>query len=233
VAITFRFAGQDRTLSSDEAHWLLGHVRTARELTPAAAAVAAKIEQGLEENGVVETTLTEKRELIEASAETRSHARTKSVYTRLSTPRRTSKSSRRPSGHAQRGASASGSLIEQAAREENWTDPDRQHCSRMLRQAFEKSFQVTEIQRNVNGEREGSRGRSPFARHRQRSERSANFCRTSNKPRQPPRSSLLRTVEPFALDARARISRELHRRQPSPWQSRSRRRKEAARGGKQ
>jgi hypothetical protein len=66
VAITFRFAGQDRTLSSDQAHWLLGQVRTARELTPAAAAVAAKIEQGLKENGVVETTLTEKRELIEA-----------------------------------------------------------------------------------------------------------------------------------------------------------------------
>jgi hypothetical protein len=57
VAITFRFAGQDRTLSSDEAHWLLGHVRTARELSPAAAAVAAKIEQGLEENGVVEKML--------------------------------------------------------------------------------------------------------------------------------------------------------------------------------
>jgi len=51
----------------------------------------------------------------------------------------------------------------------------------MLRQAFEESFQVKEIQRNVNGEREGSRGRCPFARHRQRSERSANFCRTFNK----------------------------------------------------
>src|SRR6266849_3316824 len=42
-------------------------------------------------------------------------------------------------------------LIEQAAREENWTVSDRQHCSRMLRQAFEESFQVKEIQRNVNG----------------------------------------------------------------------------------
>jgi hypothetical protein len=30
-------------------------------------------------------------------------------------------------------------LIEQAAREENWTDSDRQRCSRMLRQAFEDS----------------------------------------------------------------------------------------------
>jgi hypothetical protein len=42
-------------------------------------------------------------------------------------------------------------LIEQAAREENWTDSDRQHCSGMLRQAFEESFQVKEIQRSVNG----------------------------------------------------------------------------------
>src|SRR2546427_12100476 len=42
-------------------------------------------------------------------------------------------------------------LIEQAAREENWTDSDRQHCSSMLRQAFEESFQVQEIQRSVNG----------------------------------------------------------------------------------
>ena len=42
-------------------------------------------------------------------------------------------------------------LIEQAARGENWTDSDRQHCSRMLRQAFEESLQVKELQRSVNG----------------------------------------------------------------------------------
>ncbi len=42
-------------------------------------------------------------------------------------------------------------LIEQAACEEKWTDSDRQHCSRMLRQAFEESFEVKEIQRSVNG----------------------------------------------------------------------------------
>ena len=42
-------------------------------------------------------------------------------------------------------------LIEQAAHKEHWTDSDRQHCSRMLRQAFEESFQVKEIQRSVNG----------------------------------------------------------------------------------
>jgi hypothetical protein len=42
---------------------------------------------------------------------------------------------------------------------------------------------VKEIQRNVKGEREATRGRSRLARHRQRSERSANFCGTSNKQR--------------------------------------------------
>ncbi|MBA3734727.1 MAG: hypothetical protein H0W90_05955 [Actinobacteria bacterium] len=77
MAITFRFSAQDRTISSDEARWLLGQVRTARELTPAAAAVAAKIDQALDENGGVETTLTERRELIEAlergSTKPRSH----------------------------------------------------------------------------------------------------------------------------------------------------------------
>jgi hypothetical protein len=42
-------------------------------------------------------------------------------------------------------------LLERAAHEEHWTDSDRQHCSRMLRLAFEESFQVKEIQRSVNG----------------------------------------------------------------------------------
>ena len=42
-------------------------------------------------------------------------------------------------------------FVERAAREERWTDSDRRHCSRMLRQAFEESFQVKEIQRSVNG----------------------------------------------------------------------------------
>ncbi len=39
-------------------------------------------------------------------------------------------------------------LVEQAARDENWTDSDRRHCSRMLHQAFEESFQVKEIPAN-------------------------------------------------------------------------------------
>lgn len=42
-------------------------------------------------------------------------------------------------------------LVEQAARDENWTDSDRRHCSRMLHQAFEESFQVKEIQRTPDG----------------------------------------------------------------------------------
>ena len=50
-------------------------------------------------------------------------------------------------------------LIEQAAREENWTDSDRQHCSRMLRQAFEESLQ---------GERDSAK-RQRRARRLQRS----------------------------------------------------------------
>src|SRR6266571_2067965 len=77
VVMTFRFSGQDWTLSGDEARWLLGQVRTAHELTPAAAAVAAKIEQGLEKTAAVETTLMERRELVEAlergSTRPRSH----------------------------------------------------------------------------------------------------------------------------------------------------------------
>jgi len=40
-------------------------------------------------------------------------------------------------------------LIEQAAREEKWTDSDRR--SRLLRQTFDETFQVKEIQRTVNG----------------------------------------------------------------------------------
>ena len=42
-------------------------------------------------------------------------------------------------------------LVEQAARDENWTDSDRRHCSRMLHQAFEESFPVKEIQRTPDG----------------------------------------------------------------------------------
>jgi hypothetical protein len=66
VTFTFCFSGQAWTVSSEEARWLLGQLRTAREFTPAAAAVAAKIEQGLEQEGAVETSLPESRELIEA-----------------------------------------------------------------------------------------------------------------------------------------------------------------------
>ena len=66
VALTFCFSGQAWAVSSDEARWLVGQLRTAREFTAAAAAVAARIEQGLEQEGAVETSLAESRELIEA-----------------------------------------------------------------------------------------------------------------------------------------------------------------------
>lgn len=42
-------------------------------------------------------------------------------------------------------------LIEQAAREEKWTDSDRRHCERIVREAFEESFQVKMIQRTGIG----------------------------------------------------------------------------------
>ena len=53
-------------VSDDEARWLVGQLRMARELNPAAAAVAAKIAQGLDGSGGVEATLAETRELVEA-----------------------------------------------------------------------------------------------------------------------------------------------------------------------
>jgi hypothetical protein len=36
--------------------------------------------------------------------------------------------------------------IDNTASEEEWTDSDRQHCERMLREAFEESFNVRMIQ---------------------------------------------------------------------------------------
>jgi hypothetical protein len=42
-------------------------------------------------------------------------------------------------------------LIDRAAQEENWTTSDQEHCDRMLRDAFEESFQVKEIQRTATG----------------------------------------------------------------------------------
>jgi hypothetical protein len=66
VTIVLRFSGQDWALSSADARWLLGQIRAARELAPAASDVAAKIDQALEEDGLVETSLVEQRELIEA-----------------------------------------------------------------------------------------------------------------------------------------------------------------------
>jgi hypothetical protein len=42
-------------------------------------------------------------------------------------------------------------LIEGAAQEESWTDSDRQHVIRIVRQAFEESFQVKQIQRTSIG----------------------------------------------------------------------------------
>jgi hypothetical protein len=54
-------AGRDSTVGDDEARWLLGQLGTAREFTPDAAAVAAKIEQAFEAAVAVETSLPENR----------------------------------------------------------------------------------------------------------------------------------------------------------------------------
>jgi len=64
-------------LADGDAERVGANAEILREWRSPSADVAAKIEQGLEENGVVETTLTEKRELIEAlergSTKPRSH----------------------------------------------------------------------------------------------------------------------------------------------------------------
>jgi ornithine cyclodeaminase/alanine dehydrogenase-like protein (mu-crystallin family) len=44
-------------------------------------------------------------------------------------------------------------LIEQAAREEKWTDSDRRHCSRILRQAFEQASHYGDIVHGVEAGR--------------------------------------------------------------------------------
>jgi hypothetical protein len=48
VTVIFRFPERERPISDEEAAWLLGQVRAARELTAAAASVAAKLEQSFE-----------------------------------------------------------------------------------------------------------------------------------------------------------------------------------------
>jgi hypothetical protein len=42
-------------------------------------------------------------------------------------------------------------LIETASRTENWTDNDHAHCERMLRDAYEDTFQVTLLQQAGQG----------------------------------------------------------------------------------
>jgi hypothetical protein len=64
--VTFTFADEERTINEEDARWLLGQVRTAPVLTDAASGAVAKLSDAISEGRAVETTLAEKRELIEA-----------------------------------------------------------------------------------------------------------------------------------------------------------------------
>jgi len=66
VPVIFRFPERERPISDEEAGWLLGQLRAARELTAAAASVAAKLEQSLEAGASLQATLEEQRELLAA-----------------------------------------------------------------------------------------------------------------------------------------------------------------------
>jgi hypothetical protein len=66
VTVIFRFPERERSISDEEAAWLLGQLRAARELTAAAASVAAMLEQSFEGGSSLQTTLEERRELLAA-----------------------------------------------------------------------------------------------------------------------------------------------------------------------
>ena len=66
MTVIFRFPERERSISDEEAAWLLGQLRAARELTAAAASVAAKLEQSFEGGSSLQTTLEERRELLAA-----------------------------------------------------------------------------------------------------------------------------------------------------------------------
>jgi hypothetical protein len=66
VTVSFRLPDGDRSISEEEARWLLGQVRTARELTEAAASVATKLERTIDSGAPIETSVAEKRELVDA-----------------------------------------------------------------------------------------------------------------------------------------------------------------------
>ena len=64
--VTFSFEDEERTINEEDARWLLGQVRSAPVLTEAASSAAAKVSDAISEGRGVETTLAERRELIEA-----------------------------------------------------------------------------------------------------------------------------------------------------------------------
>lgn len=66
MSISFRLPDEDQSISIEEARWLLGQVRSSRELTSAAAAAAEKIERSLAQGSAVEPALDEQGALIDA-----------------------------------------------------------------------------------------------------------------------------------------------------------------------
>lgn len=64
--VTFRFSDVNRSISTDEALWLVGQLRAARELAPAAAAIADRIAAAIDHEAAIDPTLDENRELIDA-----------------------------------------------------------------------------------------------------------------------------------------------------------------------
>jgi hypothetical protein len=64
--VTFTFADEERTITEEDARWLLGQVRSAPVLTEAASSAAAKLSDAIATGRGVETTLAERQELIEA-----------------------------------------------------------------------------------------------------------------------------------------------------------------------
>jgi CHAD domain-containing protein len=64
--VTFTFADEERAITEEDARWLLGQVRTAAVLTEAASSAVAKLSEAISEGRGVETTLAERRELIDA-----------------------------------------------------------------------------------------------------------------------------------------------------------------------
>lgn len=64
--VAFAFPTLSRRISEEEAAWLVGQLRSGRELSEAAAVLASRIEHASGQEEVLETSLEEKRALVAA-----------------------------------------------------------------------------------------------------------------------------------------------------------------------